>query len=82
MDRCESLLAGGVFNTDLVTKSDEVRTSFERFWFSKSAKEAEAAFNSGVRFPLPKVPGLLVDGHLDGKKFDQWKQTVADKYSG
>lgn len=81
MDDCDLLLAGGVFKTDLLATSEELRTAWEQFWYSMSEEEARNTFDSGAKVPLPQSVNI-VEGHLSDEDFRKWKQSVGGKYSG
>jgi hypothetical protein len=79
MDRCVAILAGGVFNTEVITSSETVKTAWEKWWFSQSASEARSNVSAGIGMV---VPSFLLNGSFDDERFESWKQSNAAQYAG
>lgn len=78
MDRCDRLLAFGVFNTTKISSSTEVKLTWRKWWFSLSEGEAKDASSLGISLPFE----LPVKGSFDTDSFRKWKQQNAGELSG
>lgn len=79
MDRCSPILAGGVFNTDIIESNAEVKVAWEKWWYSQTTNEARSNASAGVGLP---IGDFIVGGSFDDSQFEAWKQTIAGKYAG